>query len=93
MQVEEKQKAMENVKVKAADKISKSQEYQKQTYARRAMKKYKNIVYHVGEEVLLLNMRKRGRKGGKIKPDFSGPYVIKAITGKLVSLSNSSGIT
>ncbi|KAL7858905.1 hypothetical protein SRHO_G00140520 [Serrasalmus rhombeus] len=38
-------------------------------------------------------MRKQGRTGGKIEPDFSGPYVIRSICGKVVTLSNSDGAT
>ncbi|KAL7837366.1 hypothetical protein SRHO_G00270770 [Serrasalmus rhombeus] len=38
-------------------------------------------------------MRKQGRKGGRIEPDFSGPYVIRSICGKVVTLSNSDGAT
>lgn len=52
--------------------------------------KYKNIKYSV-DEVLLCNMRKRGRKGGRMEPDFSGPYIIQSICGKLVSLSTLEG--
>lgn len=35
-------------------------------------------VYHVRDELLMFNMRKWGRKGGRIKPDFSGLYVIQS---------------
>lgn len=56
-------------------------------------KKYKNTVYHVGDEVLLFNMKKRVRKGGRIEPDFSGPYVIKDLTGRMVTLSSPDGTT
>lgn len=91
--LDEKKKSMETVKKTAAENISKSQEKQKQAYAKRVQKKYKNTVYQVGDEVLLFNARKRGRKGGRIEPDFSGPYVIQSICGKLVTLSNSEGAT
>lgn len=47
----------------------------------------------VGDEVLLFNMRKQGRKGGRIEPDFTGPYAIESICGKLVTLSNYEGVT
>lgn len=39
------------------------------------------------------NMRRRGRKGTIIKPDFTGPYAIHLICDKLVTLSNSEGVT
>uniref|UniRef100_A0AAV2KTG1 Uncharacterized protein n=1 Tax=Knipowitschia caucasica TaxID=637954 RepID=A0AAV2KTG1_KNICA len=38
-------------------------------------------------------MRKKGRKGGRIEPDFSGPYTIEAINGKLATLANLKGVT
>jgi len=40
-----------------------------------------------------MNMRKRGRKGGRIEPDFSGPYIIERLSGKLVTLNKPGGIT
>ncbi|KAI7789889.1 putative gypsy retrotransposon integrase-like protein 1-like, partial [Triplophysa rosa] len=88
-----KKKSMETTKKATAENISKSQEKQKQAYAKRIQKKYQNTVYHVGDEVLLFNMRKKGRKGGRIEPDFTGPYAIQSICGKLVTLSDSKGIT
>lgn len=38
-------------------------------------------------------MRKRGRKGGRFDPDFSGPYTIQDIAGKCVRLKNTEGAT
>ncbi|CAI5679843.1 unnamed protein product [Oreochromis niloticus] len=38
-------------------------------------------------------MRKRGRKGGRLEPDFSGPYTIDDISGKCVRLKNAEGNT
>lgn len=84
---------METAKKITVENISKSQEKQKQAYAKRVQKKYKNTVYGVGDEVLLFNMRKQGRKGGRIEPDFTSPYAIQSICGKLVTLSNSEGVT
>lgn len=40
----EKKKAMEAVNEKAADNIAKSKENQRQAYAKRVLKKYKNIM-------------------------------------------------
>ena len=57
---------MEIANSKAADNIANSQESQRQAYAKQVLKENKNISYNVGDEVLLYNMRKRGRKGGKI---------------------------
>lgn len=38
-------------------------------------------------------MRKRGRKGGRLEPDFSGPYTIDDISGKCVGPKNAEGNT
>ncbi|XP_049333179.1 gypsy retrotransposon integrase-like protein 1 [Astyanax mexicanus] len=89
--LDSKQKTSEAVKKTAEDNIRKSQEKQKEAYARKVQKKYQNVEYNDGDEVLLLNMRKRGRKGGRIEPDFSGPYVIQSVRGKLVTLKNPEG--
>uniref|UniRef100_A0AAR2JNS1 Gypsy retrotransposon integrase-like protein 1 n=1 Tax=Pygocentrus nattereri TaxID=42514 RepID=A0AAR2JNS1_PYGNA len=89
--LDSKMKMMEEIKKTTEDNIHMSQEKQKAAYARKVQKKYSNIVYNVGDEVLLLNMRKRGRKGGRIEPDFFGPYVIQTISGKLVTLKNTEG--
>ncbi len=78
---------------KAEENIRKSQEKQKEAYAKRVQKKYRDLIYNVGDEVLLMNMRKRGRKGGRIEPDFSGPYIIERLSGKLVTLNKPGGIT
>ncbi|KAL1251771.1 hypothetical protein QQF64_019567 [Cirrhinus molitorella] len=71
----------------------KPQEKQKEAYAKRVQKKYKHVIYNVGDEVLLMNMRKHGRKGGRIEPDFSGPYIIERLSGKLVTLKKPGGVT
>lgn len=84
---------MTAVKEQAEENIRKSQEKQKEAYSRKVMKKFKNLKYSIGDEVLLCNMRKHGRKGGRIEADFSGPYMIQAISGRLVTLSTSQGAT
>ncbi|XDV48459.1 hypothetical protein PO909_017866 [Leuciscus waleckii] len=66
---------------------------QKEAYAKKAQKNYKDLIYNVGDEVLLMNTRKCGRKGGRIEPDFSGPYIIERLSGKLVTLNKPGGIT
>ncbi|CAH2316128.1 Hypothetical predicted protein [Pelobates cultripes] len=78
---------------KIKENIEKAQEKQKMTYEKKVLKKHKDVVYSAGNEVLLYNMRKRGRKGGRIEPDFSGPYIIKEVCGKVVKLANSDGVT
>ncbi|CAH2329326.1 Hypothetical predicted protein [Pelobates cultripes] len=84
---------MEKINETTKENIEKSQEKQKKTYAKKVLKKNKDVMYSVGDEVLLYNMRKRGRKGGRIEPDFSGPYILKELCGKVVKLENSCGVT
>lgn len=91
--MQSKSDAQSVVKKATQENIAKSQDKQKGAYAKRVLKKYKNVVYNVGDEILLLNMRKRGRKGGRLEPDFSGPYIIEDICGKCVRLKNAEGIT
>uniref|UniRef100_A0AAZ1Y2T2 Integrase zinc-binding domain-containing protein n=1 Tax=Oreochromis aureus TaxID=47969 RepID=A0AAZ1Y2T2_OREAU len=85
--------AQHAVKETAQENIAKSQDKQKVAYAKQVLKKYKNVVYNVGDQILLLNMRKRGRKGGRLEPDFSGPYTIDDISGKCVGPKNAEGNT
>lgn len=83
---------MDVAKKSAEVNSEKSQQKQREAYAKRTQKKYRNVVYSANDEVLLLNMRKRGRKGGRMEPDFSGPYRINSVCGKLATLKNSQGI-
>lgn len=73
--------------------MEKAQEKQRKAYSKRVLKKHRNVVYSAGQEVLLFNMRKKGRKGGAMEPNFSGPYMIKEIIGKQVTLTNQAGVT
>lgn len=57
----DEKKVVETIKT-TAENISKSQEKQKHKFARRKQKTYQSTVYHVGDEVLLFNMRKAGRE-------------------------------
>lgn len=51
-----------DVALKTAEENSdKSQQKQKEAYAKKSHKKYRNVVYSVNDEVLLLNMRKQYR--------------------------------
>ncbi len=79
------------MKEKASENIVKSQTKQQEAYLKRIQKKYKNITFNVGDKVLLFNARKKGRKGGRLQPDFSGPYTICNVTGKAVVLKNQEG--
>ncbi|XP_025766284.1 uncharacterized protein LOC109194491 isoform X1 [Oreochromis niloticus] len=91
--VQSESEAQHAVKETAQENIAKSQDKQKVAYAKQVLKKYKNVVYNVGDQILLLNMRKRGRKGGRLEPDFSGPYTIDDISGKCVGPKNAEGNT
>uniref|UniRef100_A0A8C6KZN4 Integrase catalytic domain-containing protein n=1 Tax=Nothobranchius furzeri TaxID=105023 RepID=A0A8C6KZN4_NOTFU len=81
------------VKETAHENIVKSQDKQKVAYTKQVLKKYKNVVYNVGGQILLLNMRKRGQKGRRLEQDFSGPYTIDEISGKCVRLKYAEGNT
>lgn len=41
----------------------------------------------------MLKMRSQQRKGGKLVPNYLGPYNIAVITGKTVGVVNSQGVT
>ena len=45
-----------------------------EAFAKRVQKKYRNVEFKEGDEVLLLNMRKRSRKGGRMEADYTGTY-------------------
>ncbi|KAM8967036.1 uncharacterized protein RCH25_025715 [Pelodytes ibericus] len=88
---DEKKSRLEDSKEKTSENMEKSQEKQKKAHMKKVLKKYKNISYSVGNEVLLYNMRRKGRKGGRMEPDFFGPYTIMEICGKVVKLCTLDG--
>lgn len=57
------------MKKSVEENIKMSQKRQAAAYARRINKKYKEVHYNPGDEILP-NMQKRGRKGGRLQPDF-----------------------
>jgi hypothetical protein len=69
--LDEKIKSMECVKKRTAENISKSQDKQKQAYAKRVQKKNQNTLSYIGEEVLWFKV-KRERKERKIEPGMHG---------------------
>ncbi|CAM4532847.1 unnamed protein product [Lepidochelys olivacea] len=75
----------------ALSNISKAQEKQQRHYAKRKNSKYGEITFDVGDSVLLLNARKRTRKGGILEPRYRGPYKITTVEGKRVKLQTISG--
>ncbi|KAM8953237.1 uncharacterized protein RCH25_044054 [Pelodytes ibericus] len=88
---DENKSCLEDSKEKTSENMEKSQEKQKKANMKKVLKKYKNISYSVGNEVLLYNMRRKGRKGGRMEPDFFGPYTIMEICGKVVKLCTLDG--
>ncbi|CAM4561750.1 unnamed protein product, partial [Lepidochelys kempii] len=75
----------------ALSNISKAQEKQQRHYAKRKISKYGEITLDVADSVLLLNARKRTRKGGVLEPRYQGPYKITTVEGKRVKLQTISG--
>ncbi|XP_014425344.2 uncharacterized protein LOC102456264 isoform X1 [Pelodiscus sinensis] len=75
----------------ALSNISKAQEKQQRHYVKRKSSKYGEVKFDVGNSVLLLNARRRTRKGGVLEPTYRGPYKITSIEGKTVKLENMSG--
>ncbi|XP_051975103.1 arp2/3 complex-activating protein rickA-like [Xyrauchen texanus] len=54
-------------------------------------KKSQKIKFSVGDRVWRLNVRSQQRKGGKLDPDFLGPYTVKTIEGKSADLADERG--
>ncbi|CAM5155040.1 unnamed protein product [Natator depressus] len=75
----------------ALNNISKAQEKQQRHYAKRKNSKYGEITFDIGDSVLLLNARKRTRKGVVLEPRYIGPYKITAVEGKRVKLQTILG--
>ncbi|XP_053861120.1 uncharacterized protein LOC128823068 isoform X2 [Malaclemys terrapin pileata] len=75
----------------ALSNISKAQEKEQRNYAKRKISKYGEITFAVGDSVLLLNTRKRTRKGAVLESNYRGPYKITTVEGKRVKLETISG--
>uniref|UniRef100_A0A3B3HH14 Gypsy retrotransposon integrase-like protein 1 n=1 Tax=Oryzias latipes TaxID=8090 RepID=A0A3B3HH14_ORYLA len=66
---------------------------QKMEYETRKKRNVKSFIFKVGDEVLKANKRKEGRKGGRLEPNWSGPYVIASISEKgVATLSSKAGV-
>ncbi|CAH2292891.1 SH3-containing GRB2 3-interacting 1 [Pelobates cultripes] len=89
----EERKSRESIEEATLENIAKLQEKHKVAYAKRMQKKHRDLHYKVGGEVLLYNIRKRGRKGGRIELDFLGTYIIKELCGNMVKLANPDNVT
>lgn len=77
----------------ALSNIPKAQEKKQRHSAKRKTSKYGEITFDVGDCVLLLNARKRTRKGGVLGPTYRGPYKITTVEGKRVKLQTMAGKT
>uniref|UniRef100_A0A3P9HB43 Gypsy retrotransposon integrase-like protein 1 n=2 Tax=Oryzias latipes TaxID=8090 RepID=A0A3P9HB43_ORYLA len=73
--------------------IKNAQQKQKMEYETRKKRNVKSFIFKVGDEVLKANKRKEGRKGGRLEPNWSGPYVIASISEKgVATLSSKAGV-
>ena len=50
-----------------------AQKRQKKAFEQAKGKKFKSFLLKDGDEVMKANMRKQGRKGGKLEGNWSGP--------------------
>src|ERR1043165_927791 len=71
------QKAQNIVHVEAAKNITKAQKRQKRDYESRHKLKES---FKVGDKVLVYNLRRADRKGGRACQPYAGPYVVDSIT-------------
>ncbi|KAG6924213.1 hypothetical protein G0U57_018034, partial [Chelydra serpentina] len=71
--------------------ISKAQEKQQIQYAKTKTCKHWKITFEVGDSVMLLNARRKTRKGGPLQPTHCGPYKVTAVEDKRVKLETISG--
>ncbi|XP_014834308.1 PREDICTED: uncharacterized protein LOC106911992 isoform X3 [Poecilia mexicana] len=80
-----------DTKIQVEENVELAQRKMKKAFANRAQKKFKNFKFTEGEEVLLFNIRKRGRKGARMEADYSGPYFIHKVIGSTVMLKTMAG--
>ena len=48
--------------------------------------------FNVGDMVWRLNIRSRQRKGGKLDPNFLGPYTVLSVENKSADLVDVNGV-
>nr|XP_023697524.1 nuclear pore complex protein DDB_G0274915-like [Paramormyrops kingsleyae] len=65
----------------------------KQSKQKKRIKETSSPAFHVGMKVWRLNVRSQQRKGGKLDPNYLGPYTITAIVDKSADLLDSQGVT
>ena len=53
----------------------------------------KSFSFKDGDEIMKANMRKQGRKGGKLEDNWSGPYIISSLSSKgVATLTSKTGV-
>ena len=72
----------EKIFTKVEQNISQAQQKEKQDYDRRHQS---SNVISVGDRVLLKNNKRNDRKGGKFKFKWLGPFVVKALSPKVLT--------
>ena len=70
-----------------------AQKRQKKSFEQAKGKKFQSFLFKDGDEVMKANMRKQGRKGGKLEGNWSGPYVISSLSSKgVATLTSRTGV-
>ncbi|KAL0148170.1 hypothetical protein M9458_056491, partial [Cirrhinus mrigala] len=60
-------------------------------FKKRKLEKGMSVDIQVGDRVLQQNVRSRQRKGGKLDPDYLGPYTVVRVEGKSLDVVNDEG--
>ncbi|CAM4641380.1 unnamed protein product [Lepidochelys olivacea] len=71
--------------------ISKAQEKPQIRHTRSRTHTRGKLTLEVGDSVMLLNARRKTRKGGPLQPTYCGPYKVTTVQGKRVKLETISG--
>ncbi|CAM4566282.1 unnamed protein product [Eretmochelys imbricata] len=71
--------------------ISKAQENPQIQHAKSKTCKHGKLTLEVGDSVMLLNARRKTRKGGPLQPTYCGPLKVTTVEGKRVKLETISG--
>ncbi|CAL8265481.1 unnamed protein product [Gadus morhua 'NCC'] len=88
--LEAKTREVEDLHAKIYQKIKIAQDRQKKAYETRKGRNVKSFHFQIGDEVLKANKRKKGRKGGQLESNWSGPYVVASISEKGVATLSST---
>ena len=90
-QVQERMEFCQQIGQHVKVNIERAQAKMKKTYEARVSKGTKCFTFKVGDVVLVKNQRRAGRKGGKLEPDWKGPYTITEISESYAYVQNSQG--